>query len=77
MDTAFAQFGSKNAFESAAQPIVWKCIKRNSTDFKKRFVIMDKIWIHYYTPESKMQSTQWIEHDKSVPKKAKLIRSPE
>ncbi|XP_015432649.1 PREDICTED: histone-lysine N-methyltransferase SETMAR-like [Dufourea novaeangliae] len=49
--------------------------KRNPTDFKRRFVTMDETWIHHYTPETKIQSKQWIGHGESVPKKAKVIRS--
>jgi DNA-binding Xre family transcriptional regulator len=31
---------------------------KNKTDFVRRFITMDEIWIHHYTPESKQQSKQ-------------------
>jgi histone-lysine N-methyltransferase SETMAR len=41
-----------------------QCLERlnkNKTDFMRRFITMDEIWIHHYTPESKHQSKQWTE----------------
>jgi len=31
---------------------------KNKTDFVRRFISMDEIWIHHYTPESKHQSKE-------------------
>jgi len=49
--------------------------KRNSQDFWHRFVTVNETWIHYYTPETKQQSKQWIMSGESAPKKAKTILS--
>ena len=38
-----------------------QCLERfnkNKTDLLLRFITMDEIWIHHYTPESKQQSKQ-------------------
>jgi len=45
--------------------------KKNPLDFIRRFVTMDEIWIHHYTPESK----QWTKRGETAPKKAKVISS--
>ena len=34
--------------------------KRNPSEFLRRFVTVDKTWVHHYTPETKEQSKQWI-----------------
>jgi hypothetical protein len=31
---------------------------KNKTDFVRRFITMDKTWIHHYSPESQQQSKQ-------------------
>lgn len=49
--------------------------KRNSQEFLRRVVTVDETWIHYYTPESKRQSKQWIFRGESAPKKAKTVPS--
>ena len=49
--------------------------KRNPKEFLRRFVTVDETWIHWYTPETKQQSKQWIFLDESAPKKAKTVRS--
>ena len=41
----------------------------------RRYVTVDKTWIHYYTPETKNQSKMWTGPDKSAPKKAKTVPS--
>lgn len=51
--------------------------KRNPRDFWRRFVTVDETWIHYYTPEMKQQSKQWIMPGESAPKKAKTVLSAE
>jgi len=35
--------------------------QQKKMDFKRRFITVDEIWIHHYTPERKEQSKQWIE----------------
>jgi len=35
-----------------------ECFNKNKTDFVHRFITIDEIWIHHYTPESKQQSKQ-------------------
>jgi hypothetical protein len=32
----------------------------NPQDFRRRFVTVDKTWIHHYTPETKEQPKQWV-----------------
>lgn len=48
---------------------------RNSAEFLRRFITMDETWIHYYTPESKQQSGQWLEPGESRPKRPKTQQS--
>lgn len=55
-----------------------ECLDRfmkNTTDFVRRFVTTDETWVHYYTPETKLQSKQWTEPGGSAPKKAKTFKS--
>lgn len=49
--------------------------KRNPKEFLRRFVTVDKTWIHHYTPETKEQSKQWISTGERAPKKAKTTIS--
>ena len=49
--------------------------KHNPKEFLRRFVTVDETWIHWYTPETKQQSKQWISPDESAPKKAKTVPS--
>ncbi|KMQ82022.1 mariner transposase, partial [Lasius niger] len=49
--------------------------KRNPSEFLRRYVTVDKTWIHYYTPETKEQSKQWISPGQRAPKKAKTVPS--
>lgn len=50
-------------------------IHRNPDDFLRRFITVDETWIHYYTPETKEQSKQWIRKGEPAPKKAKTVKS--
>jgi len=55
-----------------------QCLERfnkNKTDFACRFITMDEIWIHHYTPESKQQSKQWKEVGCSAPKNTRSVPS--
>jgi hypothetical protein len=47
----------------------------NPQDFRRRFVTVDKIWIHHYTPATKKQSKQWVPSGESAPKEAKTVPS--
>ncbi|XP_018308488.1 histone-lysine N-methyltransferase SETMAR-like [Mycetomoellerius zeteki] len=49
--------------------------KRNPKEFLRRVVTVDETWIHYYAPETKVQSKQWISPGERVPKKAKMVLS--
>ncbi|KAL1446983.1 hypothetical protein WDU94_003680 [Cyamophila willieti] len=49
--------------------------KQNPSEFLRRFVTVDEIWIHHYTPETKEQFKQWTAKDKPAPKKAKAVPS--
>ena len=42
--------------------------KRGKKDFLRRCVIMDEIWIHHNTPETKKSSAEWKAADESRPK---------
>ena len=44
---------------------------RNSSDFLRRLVVIDKTWIHHYMPESKEQEKQWVGPGGTAPKWAK------
>jgi len=41
--------------------------KRNPKEFMRRFVTVDEKWVHWYTPETKKQSKQWISPDERAP----------
>ena len=49
--------------------------QRNPNEFFRRFVAMDETWIHYYTPESKWASAEWLEPHESRPKRPKVQKS--
>lgn len=40
-----------------------------------RLITVDETWLHHYTPETKVQSKQWIAHGENPPKKAKSVKS--
>ncbi|UYV60699.1 B3GNT1 [Cordylochernes scorpioides] len=48
---------------------------RDLTEFMRRFVTKNETWVHYYTPEIKQQSKQWVEAIGLAPKKAESIVS--
>ncbi|XP_067135376.1 histone-lysine N-methyltransferase SETMAR-like [Centruroides vittatus] len=48
---------------------------RNPDEFLRRYITVDKTWIHYYTPETKEQSKQWVFEGERAPKKAKTAKS--
>ena len=39
--------------------------QRNQTEFSCRFVTIDEIWIHYYTPEPNRQSAECLQANES------------
>jgi len=50
--------------------------QRNPNEFLRQFITVDEIWIHYFTPETKEQSKQWISSGElGTLKKAKTIKS--
>ncbi|KAG5347428.1 SETMR methyltransferase, partial [Acromyrmex charruanus] len=49
--------------------------QRNLDEFLRRFITVDETWIHYFTPETKEQSKQWISPREPAPKKAKTVKS--
>lgn len=52
-----------------------RLFEQNSEEFLRRFITVDETWIHFYTPETKEQSKQWVEAGGSAPKKAKVVLS--
>lgn len=50
-------------------------LKRNPKEFLRRVITVDETWIHFYTPETKVQSKQWIFKGESAPKKARTAPS--
>ena len=44
---------------------------RSKDDFLLRLVTADEIWVHYYEPENKAQSRQWVGPGSLRPKKFK------
>lgn len=64
--------------KAVRQDISQECLdlfKRNKKDFLRRFVTVDETWIHYFTPETKVQSKQWISPGEKAPRKVKVIPS--
>ena len=45
---------------------------RSKDDFLLRLVIEDETWVHYYEPENKTQSCQWVGPGSPRPKKFKV-----
>ena len=48
---------------------------RNLKEFLRRFVVMDKTWVHHYFPESRDGSKQWVKPGESAPKRPKTQQS--
>ena len=44
---------------------------RSTDDFHLRLVTVDETWVHYYEPDSKAQSRQWVGPRSPWPKKFK------
>ena len=44
---------------------------RSKDDFLLRLVTVDETWVHYYDPENKAQSRQWVGPGSPRPKKFK------
>ena len=44
---------------------------RSKDDFLLRLVTIDETWVHYYEPENKAQSRQWVGPGSPRPKKFK------
>ena len=45
---------------------------RSKDDFLLRLVTVDEMWVHYYEPENKAQSRQWVRPGSPWPKKFKM-----
>ena len=45
--------------------------KRGKKDFLRRYVIMDKTWIHHYKPQTKRSSAEWTTGGEICPKRPK------
>ena len=48
-----------------------KRFRSKEDDFLSRLVTVDKTWVHYYEPENKAQSRQWVRPGSPRPKKFK------
>jgi len=49
--------------------------KHNKSEFFRRYVTLDEIWLHRSTPESNRQSAEWTARDEPSPKCAKAQKS--
>ncbi|KAF7271269.1 hypothetical protein GWI33_015838 [Rhynchophorus ferrugineus] len=49
-----------------------KMIKRNKSEFLRRYVTMDETWLHHFTPKSNRQLSKWTTHG---PKRGKTQQS--
>ena len=45
----------------------------NRAEFLRRFITIDKTWVHYFTSKTEGQSKQSTEMGESTPKKAKTV----
>lgn len=50
-------------------------LNHNKTEFFRRFITCDETWVHYYTPETKVQSKEWVGAEERAPKKPKTVPS--
>ena len=48
-----------------------KRLRSKENDFLSRLVTVDETWVHYYEPENKAQSRQWVGPGSKEPKKFK------
>ena len=62
-----------NSYQTSEQCLT--LFKRNPNEFLCRFVTLDEIWIHWYTPENKEQSMRWISLVERALKKTKTVLS--
>ena len=51
------------------------CYEDDPGDFFEQIVIQNETWVHYFDPESKMQSKQWKHPGTPPPKKFKRVHS--
>ena len=49
-----------------------KRFRSKEDDFLSRLVTVDETWVHYYEPENKAQSHQWVGPGSPRPKKFKM-----
>ena len=54
-----------------------KCLRQNHSEklVLEKIITMDETWVHYYEPESKIQSSVWKTPGTPPPKKAKAVKS--
>ena len=52
-----------------------KRFRSKDEDFLSRLVTVDETWVHYYEPENKAQSCQWVGPGSLRPKKFKMQHS--
>ena len=57
---------------STIQRIVLQLFQRNKEEILRKYVSMDEIWIHHFTPESNRQSAEWTAADESRPNRPKM-----
>lgn len=50
-------------------------LKKNKSDFVRRFITMDETWIYHHDPKLKQERLQWTEAGCSAPKQTKHERS--
>ena len=49
--------------------------QRNKKEFLYKYVTIDEIWIHHFTPESNRQSDEWTAAGENCPKRLKTQTS--
>ena len=49
--------------------------RKEGEQFLSRIVTCDEVWVHFYDPETKQQSSVWKHSSSPPPKKAKVVRS--
>ena len=74
ISAAFAHSGAKRNRMTTSEHCL-DMFKRNPKEFLRRFVTVDEIWVHHYTPEMKEQSKQYTSSGERAAKKAKTFPS--
>ena len=66
MGVAFAHSRSQKLARVVASKQCLGMFQRNSKEFLRRYVTVDKTWIHYYTRETKNHSKMWTGPGKTI-----------